>query len=59
MADGEVKGKNETLTGIDQKTVNQKDLLQMKTEVMPPEMIEMNKGILDVVKRGISEETAW
>ena len=31
----------------------------MEIEVMPPEMIEMNKGILDVVKRGISEETAW
>jgi len=39
--------------------VNQKDLLQMVIEVMLSEMIEVNKDVLDVAKRGISKETAW
>ncbi len=37
---------------------NQKDLLQMVTEVMLPEMIEGNKDVSDTDKRGTSKETA-
>ncbi len=59
MADGEAKGKNKILIEIDQKMVNQKDPSQMVIEVIPPEMIEVNKGALDAAKRGTSKETAW
>ncbi len=38
---------------------NQKDLLQMATEVMPPEMIKGNKDVSDADKRGTSKGTAW
>jgi len=31
----------------------------MEIEVMLPEMIEENRSVLDVAKRGISRETAW
>ena len=57
MADGGVKRKDETLIGIDQRMVNQKDPSQMEIEVMPPEIIKENKGILDVAKRDTSKET--
>ena len=39
--------------------VNQKDPLQIIIEIMPPEMIEVNKDALDVVKKDILKETAW
>ena len=39
--------------------VNQRGLSQMKIEVMLPEMIGENKGVLDAAKRGISKEIAW
>ena len=59
MADGEVKGKDETLTGIDQRIVNQRGLSYMKIEVLSPEMIEVNKGASDVIKRAILKGTVW
>ncbi len=59
MADEEAKGEDETPIGIDQKMANQKDPSQMVAEVMPPEMIEGNKDVSDVNKRGISKRTAW
>ena len=59
MADGGAKGKDETLIGIDQRMANQKDPSQMVAEVMPPEMIEGNKDVSDVDKRGTLKETAW
>ncbi len=31
----------------------------MEIGVMPPEMIERNKDVSDVVKRGTSKETTW
>ena len=57
MADGEAEGEDETLTGIDQRIVNQRGLTQMETEVMLLKMIEENKGILDVAKRNTLKET--
>jgi len=39
--------------------INQKDPLQMVIEVMPSEMIEVNKDTSDAAKRGISKGTAW
>ncbi len=39
--------------------INQKDPSQKVTEVISPEMIERNKDISDVDKRGISKGTAW
>jgi len=59
LANGEAKEKDETLTGIDQRMVNQKDPSQMVTEVMLSEMIEVNKGVLDAIKKDILKETAW
>ena len=59
MADGEAKGEGEILIEIDQRMANQKDLLQMVIEVMPPETIERNKDVSDADKRGTSKETAW
>ena len=59
MADGEAKGEDEIPIGIDQKRANQKDPSQMVIEVILPEMIERNKDVLDVDKRGISKGTAW
>ncbi len=59
MADGEVKERDETLIGINQRMANQKDPLQMVTEVILPEMIKVNKDALDVAKRDISKETVW
>ncbi len=59
MADGEAKGEDETLIGIDQKMANQKDPSQIVTEVMQSEMIEGNKDVLDADKRGILKGTAW
>jgi len=56
LADGEDKGKDETLTG---RMVNQKDLLQMEIEVMQAETIEGNRDVSDAAKRAISKETAW
>ena len=58
MADGEAKGEDETLIGIDQRMVNQKDLLQMEIGVMPSGTIEENKGASDVTKKDILKETA-
>ena len=55
MADEGAKGENETPIGIDQRMANQKDLLQMATEVMPPEMIEGNKDVSDVDKRAFQK----
>ena len=59
MADGEVKERDETLIGINQRMANQKDPLQMVTEVMLPEMIEVNKDASDMAKRDTSKETVW
>ena len=59
MADEEVKEEDEILIGIDQRMANQKNLLQMATEVMPPEMIEGSKDVLDADKRGTLKGTAW
>ncbi len=59
LADGEVKEKDEILTGIDQKMVNQKDPSQMVIEVMLLEMIEVNKDTLDVTKRDILKGIVW
>ena len=39
--------------------VNQKDSSQMVIEVMPSEMIEVNKDASDVARRDISKETVW
>ncbi len=58
MADGEAKGEDETLIGIDQRIANQKDPSQMVTEVMPPGMIEGNKDVSDADKRDILKGTA-
>ncbi len=52
MADGEAKGEDETLIGIDQKIVNQKDPSQKVTEVMLSEMTEGNRDALDADKKG-------
>ncbi len=59
MADGGAKEEDEILIGIDQRMANQKDLLQMATEVMLSETIEGNKDVSDVDKRGTSKGTAW
>ena len=59
MADEEAKGKDEILTGIDQRMINQKDPLQMGIGVILPGMIEENKGVLDVTKRDTLKEIAW
>ena len=56
MADREAKGKDKILTEIDQRMINQRGLSWMVIEVMLPETIEVNKGALDVVKRGILKE---
>ncbi len=58
MTDGEAKGEDETLIGIDQRMVNQKDSLQMETEVMPLGTTEVNKDVSDADKRGTSKGTA-
>ncbi len=59
MVDGEAKGEEETLIRIDQRIVNQKDPLQMGTEVTSLEMIEENRDVSDVDKRDTSKRTAW
>ncbi len=59
MADGEAKGKDAILTGIDQRKANQKDPSQIVTEVMPLETIEGNKDVSDADKRDTSKGTAW
>ncbi len=59
MTNRRAKGKDEILIEIDQRIANQKDPTQMATEVMPPEMIEGNKDVSDVDKRGTLKETAW
>ena len=59
MADGEVKGEDEILIGIDQRMANRKDPLQKEIEVMSLGMIEGSKDASDVDKRGTSKETAW
>ncbi len=56
MADGKAKGKDEILTEIDQRMVNQKDPSQMVIEIMLPEMIKVNKSTLDMIKRDTSKE---
>ncbi len=38
--------------------VNQKDPLQIIIEIMPPEMIEVNKDALDMTKRDTLKEIA-
>jgi len=58
LTDGEAKGEDETLIGIDQRMVNQKDSLQMETEVMPLGTTEVNKDVSDADKRGTSKGTA-
>ncbi len=57
MIDGKAKGKDKILTGIDQRMVNQRGLLQIEIEVMPSEMIEGNRDVSDVVKRDTSKKT--
>ncbi len=59
MADGEDRERDETLTGIDQRTVNQKDLLWIAIEIILLEIIEVNKDVSDMIKRDISKEIAW
>ncbi len=59
MADGGIKGEDETLTRIDQRIANRKDPSWMVVEVMLPETIEGNKDISDVNKRDTSKGTAW
>jgi len=59
LTDSGDKEKNKTLIGIDQRMVNQKDLSQIEIEVIPPEMIEANKGVSDAAKRSISKEIVW
>ena len=59
MADGEAKGEDEILIGIDQKMANQKDPSQMVTEVISSEMTKENKDASDANKRGILKGTAW
>ena len=59
MADGEAKGEDKILIGIDQRMVNQKDPLQMIAGVMPSGMTEVNKGVSDVDKRDTSKGTVW
>jgi len=59
LADREAKGRDETQTGINQRMINQRGLLQIAIEVMLPEMIGENKGVLDAAKRGSSKEIAW
>ena len=59
MADREAKEEDAILIRTDQKMANQKDPLQMVTEIMPSEMIEGNKDISDADKRGTSKGTAW
>ena len=59
MVDGEAKGEDEILIGIDQRIANQKDLLQKETKVILLEMIEGNKDVSDVDKRGTLKGTAW
>jgi len=39
--------------------INQKDYSLKIKEVMLSGMIEENKGVLDVVKRGTLKETVW
>jgi len=56
LADGKAKGKDEILTEIDQRMVNQKDPSQMVIEIMLPEMIKVNKSTLDMIKRDTSKE---
>ena len=58
MANEEVKGRDKILTGIDQRMVNQRGLLQIEIEIMPLEMIEENKDASDAVKKDISKKTA-
>jgi len=59
LVDGKVRGRNETLTETDQRMINQRGLSQIKIEVMPSKMIEMNKDALDVIKRDTSKEIVW
>ena len=59
MANGEVREEDEIQIGIDQRMVNQKDISQMVTEVMPSGMTEGNKDASDVDKRDTSKGTAW
>jgi len=59
LADGGVKGEDETPIRIDQRMANQKDSSQIEAEVMPSEMTEENKDVSDADKRGISKRTAW
>jgi len=59
LEDGGVKGKDEILTRIDQRMVNQKDSSQMIIEVMQSEMIERNRDVSDVAKRAISKGIVW
>jgi len=59
LVDGKIRGRNETLTETDQRMINQRGLSQIKIEVMPSKMIEMNKDALDVIKRDTSKEIVW
>ncbi len=55
MANEGAKGKDETLIGIDQRMVNQKDPSQMVIEVMLPETIEGNKDVSNADKRAFQK----
>ncbi len=59
MADEKAKGRDEILTEINQRMVNQRDLSQIEIGVMLSGMIEGNKDASDVIKRCTSKETAW
>src|SRR6266540_31908 len=59
LADGEVKGEDETLIEIGRRMVNRKDPLQIVTEVTLLGMTEVNKDVLDADKRGTLKGTAW
>ncbi len=59
MEDEKAKKRAKTLTGIDQRKINQEDSLLKTKGVIQLEMIEENKGVLDAIKRSISKEIVW
>jgi len=59
LADREAKKKDKTLTEIDQKRDNQKDLSLRIKEAISLKMTEESKNASDVTKRAISKEIVW
>jgi len=59
LADEEVRKRTETLIGIGQRIVNQKDPSLKIKEAISLEMIKENKDASDVTKRAISREIVW